>query len=122
MRIRRLEETGALVYRSRPQIPIVGFTVNQLKGDTYKCLQAGMDDYMAKPASTKQHLHILVKWATLVRPLNDIESEPSSASSSSWSKESSGLAQVNEPPPPLVKRVESPIALRTLYRNPVESN
>ena len=92
--IRELEETGTLVYKDRNRIPIVGFTVNQLKGDTHKCLQTGMDDYLAKPASPREHLQIIVKWTSLVRPLRDNGPGPSSIrlSETTDSSESSALA------------------------------
>jgi CheY-like chemotaxis protein len=55
--IRRLEEgTGT-------RIPIVGVTAHALKGDRERCLEAGMDDYLAKPISPKALLEKLDRWA-----------------------------------------------------------
>jgi CheY-like chemotaxis protein len=94
--IRELEETGTLVYKDRNRIPIVGFTVNQLKGDTHKCLKTGMDDYLAKPASSLEHLQMIMKWTSMVRPLRDVGSERSSRLSTASNDnlvESNALAQ-----------------------------
>ncbi|MGB0910169.1 MAG: ATP-binding protein [Nitrospirales bacterium] len=48
--------------RVRSHIPIVGMTANAMKGDRDECLDAGMDDYMAKPIRAHQLTEILNKW------------------------------------------------------------
>ncbi|MEZ4699396.1 MAG: ATP-binding protein [Rhodothermales bacterium] len=43
-------------------VPIVAMTANALKGDRERCLEAGMDDYIAKPVHPTQIEAALRKW------------------------------------------------------------
>jgi len=45
-------------------IPIVALTANALKGDRERCLEAGMDDYLAKPIEFKELRAVLAKYLT----------------------------------------------------------
>jgi CheY-like chemotaxis protein len=42
--------------------PIVAMTANALGGDRQRCLDAGMDDYLAKPVAPEQMLAVLRPW------------------------------------------------------------
>ncbi len=60
-----LEATGAireLEAASGNRVPIIGVTAHALKGDRERCLEAGMDDYLAKPISPKALLAKVERW------------------------------------------------------------
>jgi CheY-like chemotaxis protein/HPt (histidine-containing phosphotransfer) domain-containing protein len=59
--IRRREEAG-LWARWSGHLPVVAMTANALQGDREKCLDAGMDDYVSKPAKTGTLDEMLTRW------------------------------------------------------------
>jgi PAS domain S-box-containing protein len=44
-------------------IPIIAMTAHAMKGDRQRCLEAGMDDYIAKPVNPKELQQVIEKWA-----------------------------------------------------------
>jgi PAS domain S-box-containing protein len=59
-----------------PDIPIIALTADAISGDRDKCLQAGMNDYLAKPVEPRQLAAVLEKWlippaASEVKPPTD---------------------------------------------------
>jgi CheY-like chemotaxis protein len=45
-------------------LPIIAMTANALPEDRQRCLDAGMNDYIAKPINFKQMFALLAKWIT----------------------------------------------------------
>jgi signal transduction histidine kinase/HPt (histidine-containing phosphotransfer) domain-containing protein len=57
---RRIRETERLT--GRPTVRIIAMTANAMMGDRDKCLNAGMDDYLAKPVRPEALQAALEKW------------------------------------------------------------
>jgi len=56
VRIRALESSG------RGRVPIIAMTANAMEGDRERCLEAGMDDYVAKPTRIGDLESVLGRW------------------------------------------------------------
>jgi len=55
--IRELEQKSSLEH-----MPVIAMTANAMEGDKDKCLQAGMDDYVAKPVKQDALKQVLSDW------------------------------------------------------------
>ena len=44
------------------RVPIVAMTASAMKGDREKCLEVGMDDYIAKPIKREVVYEMINKW------------------------------------------------------------
>lgn len=70
-KIRQMQIDGSLDRRC----PIIAVTANALQGDRQKCIDAGMDDYLAKPFSPKQLINMVQHWLPAGTPCDPIEAE-----------------------------------------------
>jgi PAS domain S-box-containing protein len=62
--IRKWEKTIKKdIANQHTRIPIIALTANAMKGDREKCIQAGMDDYMAKPFKPEDLQKMIHKWS-----------------------------------------------------------
>jgi len=52
------------------RVPILAMTANAMAGDRERCLEAGMDDYLAKPISILDLKEALLRWLSPALPVN----------------------------------------------------
>jgi PAS domain S-box-containing protein len=75
------EATAALRERERPgqRLPVVAMTAHAMKGDSERCLAAGMDDYLAKPLRPDELDAVLERWLHAPAPEPEAAPEPEPA-------------------------------------------
>jgi CheY-like chemotaxis protein len=61
------------------QIPIIALTASAMAPDKERCLQAGMDDYLAKPVDLPQLAAVLAKWVRVSSPLHPDHPHPATS-------------------------------------------
>ncbi|MDO6565210.1 response regulator [Amphritea sp. 1_MG-2023] len=65
-KIRQREAAEGLAH-----IPVIALTANAMADDRQRCLQAGMDDYLAKPFNRRQIYQMLKRWLPQPRITDD---------------------------------------------------
>jgi len=56
------EATKIIREELKLNIPIIALTANAIKGESKKCIDAGMDDYLSKPFEQDQFLQLVSYW------------------------------------------------------------
>ena len=51
---------------------VIAITANAMDGDRERCLQAGMDDYLAKPYTGPALINLLMRWLPVAAPSDEI--------------------------------------------------
>jgi CheY-like chemotaxis protein len=59
-----------LMDESRARIPIVAMTASAMDGDRERCLNSGMNDYIAKPIREKDLLAVVQRHLIAIEPAN----------------------------------------------------
>jgi len=84
MKNQNLEDTDSqfLIPNSQFSIPIIAMTAHSMKGDQEKCIESGMNDYIAKPINPDQLFSVLSRWISKKHKTEDIKYRTKNSDSS----------------------------------------
>ncbi|WP_243708020.1 hybrid sensor histidine kinase/response regulator [Luteimonas arsenica] len=123
---RRWRETEEAAGDGR-HVPIIAMTANAMAGDRQKCLDAGMDDYLAKPVTRSELERTLARWwnaetAAAAAQRESYEVDPHTGDMIGPGGAIEDVVAADAPPPPVVPaQVAAPSPIPTAATAPAAS-
>ncbi len=106
--------TATRVIRADPRfarLPVVAMTANAMESDRQACMDAGMDDHIAKPIEPDVLFATLKRWIKK-EPMNNSMSNTSQASTPSEASTQAASGELQEPRIPVIDGLDTESGLR----------
>ncbi len=80
-----LEATETIRKEVNKDIPVIALTANAIKGESERCIQAGMNDFVSKPFEEDDLVYVIAKWlgktgemkkTKVITPINGSSEQP----------------------------------------------